>query len=120
LHQAVLAELVTDPEGVLARVQENLQRLRAQHPNRGMTAHWLGQWQEVLDAGVHAVADMLTSAGPEALELRQNSPFAGVITEEARSRVLASFRRHWRTDHGQPSGVIGGGHGQADRMRVSR
>jgi len=75
LHRAVLAELVENPEDVLARVGGNLQRLRAQHPSRSMTARWLGQWQEVLDAGVDAVADVLTSQGPAALELRQNSPF---------------------------------------------
>jgi excisionase family DNA binding protein len=103
LHRAVLAELVENPEDVLARVGGNLQRLRTQHPGRGMTARWLGQWQEVLDAGVDAVADVLTSQGPAGLELRQNSPFAGVISQEVRSRVLASFVRHWRRDHGQPS-----------------
>jgi hypothetical protein len=46
----------------------------------------------VLDAGVDVLADVLISQGPTALELRQNSPFAGVISEEVRSRVLASFR----------------------------
>jgi excisionase family DNA binding protein len=109
LHRAVLAELVADPEGVLARVRGNLHRLRAQHPDRGMTGRWLGLWQEVLDSGVDAVADVLTSQGPAALELRQNSPFAGVVSEEVRSRVLASFVRHWRREHGQPSKVTTGG-----------
>ena len=103
LHRAVLAELVENPEDVLARVGGNLQRLRSQHPGRGMTACWLGQWQELLDAGVDAVADVLTSRRPAALELRQNSPFAGVISEAVRSRVLASFVRHWRRDHGSPA-----------------
>lgn len=119
LHRAVLAELVADPEDVLARVRGNLQRLRTQHPDRGMTARWLVHWQEVLDAGVDAVADVLTSQGPAALELRQNSPFAGVISEEVRSRVLASFVRHWRRDHGQPSKVTTGSDRRADRVRVS-
>jgi len=119
LHRAVLAELVENPEDVLTRVGENLQRLRSQHPGRGMTARWLDQWQEVLDAGVDAVADALTSQGPAALELRQNSPFAGVISEEVRSRVLASFVRHWRRDHGQPSQATTGSDRRADRVRVS-
>ena len=119
LHRAVLAELVEDPEGVLARVSGNLQRLRAQHPSRSMTDRWLGLWQEVLDAGVDAVADVLTSQGPAALELRQNSPFAGVISEQVRSRVLASFVRHWRREHGQPSKATTGGALRDDHMRVS-
>lgn len=119
LHRAVLTELVENPEEVLARVGGNLQRLRAQHPGRGMTARWLGQWQEVLDAGVDAVADVLTSRGSAVLELRQNSPFAGVVSEEVCSRVLASFVRHWRRDHGQPSQATMGSERRADRVRVS-
>jgi len=119
LHRAVLAELVADPEGVLARVSGNLLRLRAQHPSRSMTARWLGLWQEVLDSGVDAVADVLTSQRPAALELRQNSPFAGVISEPLRSRVLASFVRHWRREHGQSSKVPPGGARRADRVRLT-
>lgn len=119
LHRAVLAELVENPEDVLARVGGNLQRLRSQHPGRGMTAHWLDQWQIVLNAGVDAVADVLTSQGPAALELRQNSPFTGVLSEAVRSRVLASFVRHWRRDHGQPNKVTPGGARRADRVQVT-
>lgn len=62
---------------------------------------------------------MLTSQRPAALELRQNSPFAGVISEEVRSRVLASFVRHWRRDHDQPSEVTTGSDRRAERVRVS-
>jgi hypothetical protein len=47
-----------------------------------MTGRWLGLWHEVRGAGVDAVADVLTCQGPAALELAQNSPFAGVISEE--------------------------------------
>ena len=120
LHRAVLAELVADPEEVLARASANLRRLRTQHPGRGMTARWLGRWEDVLDAGVDVVADVLTSQGPAALDLRQNSPFAGVISEEMRTRVLTSFARHWRSYHGQRSRVTAGGSPRADRERVTR
>ena len=119
LHRAVLGELVNNPEDVLARVGGNLQRLRAQHLGRGMTARWLDQWQKVLDAGVDAVADVLTSQGPAALELRQSSPFAGVISQEVRSRVLAAFLRHWRRDHGQPSQATMSSDSRDGRVRVS-
>jgi excisionase family DNA binding protein len=119
LHRAVLGELVNNPEDALARVGGNLQHLRAQHLGRGMTARWLDQWQKVLDAGVDAVADVLTSQGPAALELRQNSPFAGVISQEVRSRVLAAFLRHWRRDHGQPSQATMSSDSRDGRVRVS-
>lgn len=118
LHRAVLAELVEDPEEVLARARGNLLRLQAQHPSRSMTARWLAQWQKVLDAGVDAVADVLTSQGSAALELRQDSHFAGAISEEVRSRVLSSFVRHWCRDHGQASKVPTGGTRRTGPVRV--
>jgi len=120
LHRAVLAELVTDPQRVLAQVRGNLQRLSVQHPGRGMTAHWLEQWQDVVDAGVDVVADVLTSQGRSALELRQNSPFAGVISQEVRSRVLAAFRRHWLIDHEKPNNLAIAGVLGSDGARAKR
>jgi hypothetical protein len=39
--------------------------------------------------------EVLTSTVPEAAELRQNSPFAGVLPDRERHRVLDSFAAHW-------------------------
>lgn len=99
LHRALLARLAVEPEAVLAAGRENVVRLRALHPDRGRTAYWLGEWARVLAAGPDAVAEAATSRSPLACELRQNSPFAGVITEETRLRVLDAFGRHWRAEH---------------------
>lgn len=100
LHRALLARLVVEPEETLAVGRENLRRLLDQHPDRGMTAHWLREWAQVLRSGVDAVAEILTSCSPLALELRQNSPFAGALSQQDRAQVLAAFTRHWRTEHG--------------------
>lgn len=98
LHRAVAGRLVADPEGVLAKARSNLDRLRGIHPD-GMTAHWLQRWQAVLDAGTEPVLDALTSRAPYAIELRQNSPFAGVLSEPERDAVLAAFVTGWRRQH---------------------
>ena len=37
-----------------------------------------------------------TAADNWAVELRQNTPFAGALSEEERLRVLSSFRKSWR------------------------
>jgi hypothetical protein len=64
-----------------------------------MSAVWLARWGQVLDQGVDAVLEVLTSTSPPAVELRQNSPFAGVLTDAERAAVQTSFRAHWRRDH---------------------
>lgn len=97
LHRAVAGRLVSDPDVVLARAAQNLERLRQVHPD-GMAARWLDRWRDVLDAGAETVLDVLTSRAPEAIELRQNSPFAGVLAEPERRAVLAAFAQRWRSE----------------------
>ena len=46
-----------------------------------------------------AVLDALTSRTSHAVELRQNSPFAGVLSETERRDVLAAFATVWRAEH---------------------
>jgi excisionase family DNA binding protein len=98
LHAAVAGRLVQDPEGVLAKAADNLHRLRRVHP-QGMAAMWLDRWRAVLDAGVDAVLEVLTSRTRHAVELRQNSPFAGVLPEADRRAVLTAFAGRWRGEH---------------------
>jgi excisionase family DNA binding protein len=103
LHRAVMAHVVADPEGTMAKAQANVAELLGRHANT-MAAVWIEEWVRVLDRGVDAVLDVLGSRTERAVELRQNSPFAGVLPEHDRQAVLAAFRRHWRTHHA-PSSV---------------
>lgn len=89
---------MTEPDQVLSRARENADRLLQQRPS--MMTHWLKEWLRVLDGGVDEVAEVLTSRSPRAVDLRQNSPFAGALPQETRSQVLAAFIRHWRDFHG--------------------
>jgi len=98
LHRALLANLLADPDGVVSVARTNVSRLLEQHPT-GMTASWLTEWQQILDRGVDDVAEVLTSRAPGAVELRQNSPFAGALPQQTRSQVLTAFIKHWRSEH---------------------
>jgi hypothetical protein len=95
LHRAVAGRLVADPDTVLSKARANLDWLRRIHPD-GMAAVWLDRWRTVLEDGAEAVLDVLTSRAPNAVELRQNSPFAGVLSEVERRAVLAAFAAQWR------------------------
>jgi hypothetical protein len=87
----VAGHIAAQPTATLSRARANLARLRIAHPT-GMSARWLDDWQRVLDEGPETVLQMLTSQTPLAIELRQNSPFAGVLPDEQRRRVLGAFR----------------------------
>lgn len=44
----------------------------------------------IFDRGVDAILETLTSRTPQAIDLRQNSPFAGVLPPEDRERATPS------------------------------
>jgi hypothetical protein len=43
--------------------------------------------------------ERLTAVDAQSDELRQNSPFAGVLDEQERSRILAAFANWWKATH---------------------
>jgi excisionase family DNA binding protein len=97
LHAAVAGHLVADPAGTIGRARLSLKRLGRVHPS-GMSAHWLSGWRAVLDVGPDEILQTLTSCSPQAVELRQNSPFAGVLADAERRSVLAAFRDSERSE----------------------
>ena len=90
LGYATAGKLVADPPGVVEKARHNLAKLKVTHA-RGAAGRWLDEWERLLDGPVDRVLDALTSRTPRARELRQNSPFAGVLTESERHGVLTTF-----------------------------
>ena len=95
LNRAVAARVARDPATVLERARQNLDRFERIHEGTAVEI-WLERWRHVLDSGPEAVMEVLTSTAPEASELRQNSPFPGVLAEDERHAVLKSFAEYWR------------------------
>jgi excisionase family DNA binding protein len=100
LHAAIASRLVAEPDLVLGHARMNLDRFDAVHVGT-MAAHWLGLWRDALDAGPDQVLTTLTSETLQAAEMRQNSPFTGILPPDERRAVLESFQRHWRAGHPQ-------------------
>jgi excisionase family DNA binding protein len=90
LHRAVAGKLVQAPGAVIAAATINVRRFRRLHPD-GTDWEWLDRWAVVLEDGAESVLDALTSSADYAVELRRSSPFAGILTESERQRVLESF-----------------------------
>jgi excisionase family DNA binding protein len=94
LHLAIAGHLVQEPDLVLARARENLGRFSEVHAGT-MAGHWLDLWRKTIDSGPDQVLNILVSDTPEAKELRQNSPFTGILSPDERRTVLNSFREQW-------------------------
>lgn len=93
LHRAVAGRVATHPERALELARGNAKRSLSRGPSSG-SARWLRRWLRLIDRGPEPVMEVLTSTSGVARELRQNSPFAGLLSESERLAVLESFQRH--------------------------
>jgi hypothetical protein len=82
-HQAVAAGLnkqtVADAKYVLYRWREQGR----------IDPFYAQRWDCILSMSLKDIREAITAAGTDADDLRQNSPFAGALTEPERQRVLA-------------------------------
>lgn len=98
LHRVVVGHLAMDPEATLAKARRNITTMCQAH-HQSSAEFWVEQWARLLEGPLDTLSDMLTASSARALELRQNSPFAGVLSEEERQATLKAFRKHWRDEH---------------------
>lgn len=89
LHRAIATHLVDDPVDVLGRAKRNLARMAKQSP--AAAALWR-EWRHALARPPAEVADLLVDPRPAARELRQVTPFAGILTASERRDVYRRFR----------------------------
>ena len=79
LHQAIAERLVADPDVVLAKAKTNVATMRSADTARHV-AGWLDQWEALLDGSLLELVDVMSSRSQVACDLRQSTPFAGVLT----------------------------------------
>jgi len=99
LHRAVLGRLMLDPNGVIGQARDRLDRWSAVHRPDGKTIGYFNAWREVLDSGIDRVVEALTSTDELSCELRQNTPFTGVLSQDERLQVLRNFNDYWTRQH---------------------
>ena len=92
LHQALIGDLLENPDAVMNKVRENIARWLPQQRVDGMSAFYLREWERILDSGLDRILEALTATDEKSYELRENSPFAGVLSQERRAKVLKTLR----------------------------
>jgi len=90
LAYAVAGHIANNPSTALVLARKNLKVMR--QSSRGQARIWLDEWDKLLDGPVEDLLATLTSRSPKARELRQNSPFAGLLTEQQRHQVVEAWK----------------------------
>ncbi len=87
LHRLIAEKLEEDPERVLAMANENLDLMR-RTDRGGHSRPYLDTWQMLVDGPRRDLANVMVSTDAAARDLRQASPFSGVLSDEERIGAL--------------------------------
>lgn len=90
LAYAVAGRIVSDPVGTIEIARHNVETMRS--VVRGSAAKWLDEWEKLLDGPIDQLLSAYTSRSLRGRELRQNSPFAFILTDDERATVLSRWR----------------------------
>ena len=95
LGHATAAQVLADPPAARELARRNLASMREKGA-RLSASPWLDAWERLIEGPLLPLLEALTSPSPRARELRQNSPFAGLLTDEQREHVLALSREGYQ------------------------
>lgn len=108
LHAAIAERLRAQPEPIVARARASLMRMHALHPG---ARPLLDEWRVFLRRPVDALVAVLLDPSPWGRELRQVTPFTGVLSARERAAVYRQFA------HGEGS-TIPSASADASRVRT--
>lgn len=86
LHRAVAEHLEQNPSEVISKGMENIARMRSQNRDP-LSRDWVDRWENILRSDVGLLKEFLLEISHDAEDMRQMSPFLGVLSND--ERVLA-------------------------------
>lgn len=88
-HRAIVEFLRKNPAPVLSHATQNLEKLSINQPGARML---FARWKSWLALPLEDLISNLLDPFPVAREMRQVSPFSGILKTEDRTRILRQFR----------------------------
>jgi excisionase family DNA binding protein len=91
LAYATAGRIVENPDHARTLAHRNIDHMRA--TTRGQARRWMDEWDDLLEGPIEHLLAVLVAPSPRSRELRQNSPFAGLLDESERSRIFDAWDR---------------------------
>lgn len=91
VHRLIAARLLQDSAPTLKKAGDNLAKLRS--ADRGNSTGWLDEWDELLDRSTDEIVTAMLARTQRGIDLRQMTPFAGVLTDTERRKALRAVPR---------------------------
>lgn len=91
VHRLIAARLLQDSAPTLNKARDNLAKLRS--ADRGNSTRWLDEWDDLLDRSADEIVTAMLARTQRGIDLRQMTPFAGVLTDTERRKALRAVPR---------------------------
>lgn len=88
LHESIAQKLSQNPDATLRQARRTLDLMMKTHPH---AAPLLNEWGGILRLPVSEIVEILLDPSPRGRELRQVTPFAGVLSVRERVRAYRHF-----------------------------
>ena len=92
-HQAVIEKLKSEPVAVLASARRNLATMSKKHPDANKL---FDHWEQWLDLPLDDLINCCLDSSVFARDMRQVTPFAGILSARERLEILKRFRKERR------------------------
>jgi transcriptional regulator with XRE-family HTH domain len=96
LHEVIARLLLADPEAVVRRARNTLGLMAQRHPG---AAPLFSEWDAILSRPASEIAEFLIDPRPRARQLRQVTPFAGILSPAQRAEFYRRFGASERRLH---------------------
>jgi predicted transcriptional regulator len=83
MHRAVAEKIIENPQPVLSTARANLQKMLARRRDE-YSAGWVHEWETLVSGDIDTLVEVMLRPDVRSIDLRQMSPFAGVLTQEER------------------------------------
>lgn len=87
MHRRVAEKLEADPS-LLSIARENLTRWQVDADSPSLA---FAEWEHILGQPLDTITQLLTDRSERATQLRQSSPFAGILTDAERRAIYESY-----------------------------
>jgi len=92
-HRAIVEKLRQDPDTILAKARQNIEKMLQVNPH---AKKLLNLWSQWLEFSIGDIVSCSLDVSMLARDMRQVTPFAGVLTDEERMRVIEEFKKERR------------------------
>lgn len=89
-HRAIAKRLRQNPKPTIQHARQTVSRTIQEHPDAAVL---LGRWRDWLDFPVDTLIACMLDPGIDARDMRQVTPFAGLLSAKERMRILKQFRK---------------------------